>query len=512
MWIALLQGFSLVVLVGAILFAPTYAQDNQWSTPINISNSTNGSWFPDLAVDNMGNVHVVWCETEWDEFQEGTEYLFYTRWDGQGWTEPNDLVAASPTIHRSSIAVDTRGNLYLTFLEDRPERYAHGVYFGHAPVGAADSAASWSPWRFIGGRMIGYASDLLMDRENRLHVLYTESSEMLPSDLCPRGNCADVFYRHSEDRGRTWSAPENLSTSDPGTKRIGLMVDWWGSIHAFWDEGSDRYRPDVPIGVAHAVSYDGGLSWSPPTLITSTVGVPQQVVAGFDGNGQTIIVWRAINFHPEEQPITDYRVYYQVSSDGTSWSSAVPIPRIFAVTGNTLFDAYDMGTDSSGNLHLVGAFRLFESDLAPAIYHLQWDGERWLVPERVSQGPGYPEYPRIVVENGNVLHVTWAVREFPGYYPQQINVWYSRKQVASPAWTPVPTCEPLPTPTSTPLHQPEPVVTPYPTLKGAESGLPDGLRTEQDEIMQLLVALSPELLLLFVVVVIRLRWFGRLLR
>jgi hypothetical protein len=506
-----------LILLGVLMLASwkvagISAQTRSWTEPINISNTSTGSWFPNLAVDNMGNVHVVWCETEWDEFQTGTEYLFYSQRNNQGWTQPNDLVTASRWIHRSSIAIDTLGNLYLTFLEDNPPRYGRGVYFGYAPVNTAYSAASWSDWRFIGGNRIGYVSDMVVDGENRLHVIYAESSEADPSDLCPQGSCADVYYRNSQDGGKAWSAPLNLSRSAPGTKRIGLVVDWQGSIHAFWDEGGDRYMPDIPIGAAHTVSHDGGLSWSTPALVTSVFGVPQQIVAGFDGRGQTIIAWRTANVGLEGQPVADDHVYYQVSSDGVSWSAPAPIPGILArkdENGYAGYDVYDMATDSAGNLHFVGSVRLSTSDPTPGIFHLQWDGERWSAPERISTGPGCPQNPQIAVEQGNVLHVVWSVKESCRLGPQQMDVWYSTKQLASPAWTPVPTPVPLATPTLTPLSSPVATVTPYPTLGNVSTGLPTGLYTEYDEILQLMVALAPVVLLVVVIVVARLGWLSR---
>jgi hypothetical protein len=492
-----------------------FAQTGSWSEPVNISNTPNGSWFPDLAVDNMGNVHVVWCETEWDEFQAGTEYLFYTRRLDEGWTQPNDIVASSRWIHRNSIAVDTLGNLYLTFLEDNPPRYDRGIYFGHAPVDAAQSAASWSDWRFIGGRRIGYVSDIGVDRDNTLHVIYSESSESAPSELCPQGNCSNVFYRNSRDGGRSWSVPLNLSRSEPGTKRIGLMVDWQGRIHAFWDEGGDRYQLDIPIGVAYTVSHDGGSSWSSPMVITSTPGVPQQIIAGFDGKGQTVIAWRAVTMDPQERRNTEDLVYYQVSADGVSWSTPTPIPGILARTDNggyAGYDTYDMATDSSGILHLVGAVQLSASDSTLGIYHLQWDGERWSAPERISAGAGYPENPRIVVEKGNVLHVVWAVKESSPLGAQRIEVWYSTKQLASPAWTPVPTPVPLATPTLTPVPSPVSTATPYPTPGGISGGLPTGLYTESDEVFRLAIALLPAVLVVVLVVLIKMGWFSKLRR
>jgi hypothetical protein len=215
---------------------------------------------------------------------------------------------------------------------------------------------------------------------------------------------------------------------------------------------------------------------------------------------------------PEERESADERVYYQVSADGVSWSDPAPIPGILGRMDNTVYsgyDIYDMATDSAGNLHLVGALRLSAFDPAPSIVHIEWDGERWSAPERVSTGPGFPEHPRIVVERGNVLHVVWEVKESGTLGAQRIDVWYATKQLETPVLTPVPTPMPSPMPTLTPPPSPTPAATPYPTLANASAGLPDGLDTEGDEVFRLAIALSPAVLVISLVIAVKMGRFGR---
>ncbi len=462
-----------------------------WSTPINISRSRNGSWFPNLAVDGKGWVNIVWCETEWNEFQTGSERLMISSWDGHTWTRPNDLVPTSPTIKRHAIAADGRGTLYLTFLEDTPPRYWRGIYFGRAPITQANSAAAWSEWRFLGGREGGYVSDVTVDRKGILHVIYTSYTDQRPSRLCPEGLCSDIFYRRSSDGGNTWSSPLNLSHSEPGSKRIGLVIDDHGVLHAFWEEGGDRYRADAHIGVAHTLSRDGGVSWTTPTLFTFSGGVPRQPVVGYDGRGQTMIVWRTVNAGDGAD-----RVYYQISTDGLSWSPPRAIPNVWARGAAAQFDTYTMATDSNGTLHFAGVLRR-SPDGPPGLFHLEWDGKQWSSPEPIMVGNGYPEYPQLALEDGNVLHVVWAVRETPEYTPQRVDVWYSTKKLPAPRWTPTPQSTPLPAlPVQVPISTFTPSPTPYPTLTDAGHGLPPDIYTEQDEIIDLMIALSPVALLL----------------
>jgi hypothetical protein len=59
---------------------------------------------------------------------------------------------------------------------------------------------------------------------------------------------------------------------------------------------------------------------------------------------------------------------------------------------------------------------------------------------------------------------------------------------------------------------PTPTATPFPTSASEDSGLPEGLYTESDDLVRLAVALSPVLLLATIVAVVKLVWKGRLLR
>ena len=83
-------------------------------------------------------------------------------------------------------------------------------------------------------------------------------------------------------------------------------------------------------------------------------------------------------------------------------------------------------------------------------------------------------------------------------------------------WKNQPRCPPTPTATpattTTPQVTPTPTVTPFPMLASEDSGLPEGLYTESDDLVRLAVALSPALLLATIVAVVKLVWRWRLLR
>ena len=480
-----------------------------WSDPVLLSTRTSLPWFPDVAVDGERHIHVVYDAR--DVLTGGGEVvpgIMYTVYRGGVWSEPNDLILGSTgSIFRPAIAIDRMGSIHLT-------RSRLGVKYQRARVDSAYSAAAW--YRHVLDRGITYMSDVAVDSKGITHVVY-EKWVLLEEPITRTwGNdvvgLSDVFYRRSFDGGYTWSAPLNLSrTTYVGSHRVQLKVDVHDVLHVTWDEGWDRRSLyGEPRESAYIFSTDGGQSWSEPAVFSQPENTNAQTAVASDNRGGVLIVWRATSI--------DSLFCTCSTDDGLSWSEPQEVPGLCARSYNdTMFDAYDMDTDSAGHIHLVvvGRSRLPESraDLVPlGVYHLVWDGEAWSEPEPIAvytEDEGFPEYPRLAISEGNRLHVVWFVRDerFGG---EHYRILYSKSKSASPYQTPVPipTFTPTPLPTSTPL--PPPTSTPFPTLVPGTTQPPRGLYTESDEVGQLAIALSPIMLLVVVIAVVRLWWKRRL--
>ncbi len=477
------------------------AQTGSWTEPVNISNTSKSSWFPDLVVDSLSRVHVVWCES-WEDERGAPDQVNYTMWDGQTWSEPNDIVPTSLFIHRPAIAVGSTGDLLMVFREAVVG--GTGIFLTSAPSENAWPAASWSSPRLVSARLNNYMADMAVDSRGNIHLVFDDMGDGT-SDICP-GGCSDPYYRRSTDNGQTWSPPLNLLRSPVGVSREQIEIDSSDTIHITWDEGWDRLTGvGDPIYGSYTFSTDGGETWASVASVSYPEATNAQLTVGSDGNGGVMLVWRATSRD---------EIFYQWSLDGgRSWGAPAMIPGVFARPWTLSFDMYDMAADSAGHIHLVVVGRESLDENAPlGVYHLEWDGTNWSVARRIYSDPVlYPEYPKIAISQGNQLHVVWFTRENLwelGNY----EVWYSSSQSAAPYQTPVPFPTSTSTPTPAPLPSPTPTVTPYPTLSANSTGLPEGLYTESDEVLQLIVALSPVILVILLVVVARLRWFSKLFR
>jgi len=500
----LILEITAIVFMASGLGWSVLAQEGGWTTPTVISTPSEISWFPDLAVDPFGTVHVIWClTTPLGGIRGLQEQVNYTHWGGESWSEPNDIVPPSADIVRNAIATDLSGNTHLLFGGSVYGGFT--LYHQRAPVGEAWSAGAWStPHRINQG--ISYMGDMAVDSQGVIHIVYDDTIRRGDEDELV---LSDVFYRRSSDNGRTWSVPVRLYLEPLlGSARPYMEVDRNDVIHVTWDEGWDRLTPtrnDTYYGV-YVSSSDGGETWTLPTVIDHPDETAVQLTVGSDGQSGVMLVWRSMERD---------EFFYQWSVDGgSSWEEQSEIPRVLARPWTIPFDMYDMATDSAGRIHLLVVGRQSsESDALLGVYHLVWDGSSWSTPTRIFAEVGlYPEYPKIVVHEGNQLHTVWFTRE-GNVWDQEVNreIWYSSSQSSAPHQPviPLPTSTPIP---PTPTFMPIPTATPYPTVSFDHTGLPDGLHTDSDDVLRLAVALLPVALLILAVIVIKKGWSRKLRR
>ncbi len=474
------------------------AQETSWNPPMELTHPlSEGDWFPDVAVDSSGDVHLIWqtgpCSRTYQK-----PCLMHWRQKGGVWQNAYDVFldqGAGQSAIRAAIAVDREGRVHLIYLQD-----FQSIVYQQAWIAWADSARAWTDPRQMSGFGHAYFPDITVGPDGTLHAVWTESVDSKPSEDCKYGNCSDIFYRRSTDGGIRWSPPVNLSRSEVGTMKVHVRADNRGWVHVFWEEGGDRWVTDRLVGVAYAVSYDGGQTWSAPQIFTHPTGIPRQIMLDVDGQGQIVAVWRLV---PGDA------IYYQVSQDGKEWSAPQPIPGIWPQESTAVFDVYDIAADSRGVLHLVVAGRNAPTG-RQAIFRLEWNGNTWSAPEQVSPYEGYPEFPRIAVGLGNTLHVVWFTKQWPGYEEgQEMHTWYSMRRISAPAWTPAPL--PTPTPTSPPpTPSPVPSPTPFPTVPpdAVRPFNPATLYTESDELTGVILSLLPALVLVVAVLTVS-RWRRR---
>jgi hypothetical protein len=407
-----------------LLFGPwtdAEAQIGEWSQP----HDFGPYWFPDIAADATGRVHVVWSSGE-----PGFDQVKYsTSADGVEWSPPIDIFALPQSgsfVSRPSIVAGPDGDLHLGFRNAT-------AYFSQSRARTGMDPHSWvRPVEIATG---AYFTRLAMDSHGRLHFFYTQN---YPDELC--GDCFHLLHRFSDDDGTTWSPAHDFVFAQGGTAKPQVVIDGDDNLVLAWESGlgGDLGRLSDPATVMVATSNNRGESWSIPTGLdprecTVDSGMSRNVALGLAPNDTIVAVWLRI---PEDE------VRYSISADaGYTWSDSAVISDIVGTwhVYNDRSDNYAMVADSLMASHLVMAGRRSLSQSGIGLYHLIWNGEAWSVPELIQSYQGdAPEWPRVAIANGNKLHVAWFVRNQEAIYSSDTGdyrVYHSAKWLDVPATT-----------------------------------------------------------------------------
>jgi hypothetical protein len=205
----------------------------------------------------------------------------------------------------------------------------------------------------------------------------------------------DILFAHSEDGGKTFSEPLDLSSSVGGDGKGRLTRDVWdnGSLDLAAGAGGTRYAAwtEYQGSLWFSRSTDGGKTFSRPRRVTGDDAKPARAPALAVGADHSVYLAWTIG-----EDGADIRV--AKSTDG---GATFREPRIVART-RSYSDAPKLAVDPGGALHLVyGEGNHVE-------YTRSTDGARTFeAPRRVS-GPG-AGFPALSVDASGHLYVTWEL-------------------------------------------------------------------------------------------------------
>lgn len=486
---------------------PARAQspDGRWSEFVNISNTPTASTYPCIAADMAGNIHVLWSEDVGGKTknlitnQDGTpamdprgnqinylydagNSLFYTRWDGEGWSEPVDIQYNSTgNIEYPECVVDNLGTLHTVWVSS--EGATAMLFYSRAPVEKAGITREWSqPVELASPILYSYYTvDIAVDIAGGLHILFAEL-----------GPGAGAYIINSFDNGNTWSAPIQLySTFDErgdqeGLSPLKLISDKEGRLHATWT------RYDVTgngRAIYYAQSRDQGKTWTDPFEVA--VWQPgwyevDWLSVGILGD-EIHLVWEGSSNVAAQVERISY-------DSGLTWSEPNYIlPNLRGENGFA-----DLVTDNADHLYMLIVKRGDSATLSHGIWYTSWEKGHWQVPILLGTTDSnlYSEanqlavqsqqslvdllrgtftgnglrYQRYAIVNGNELHVI-VVNEWDG------DIWESHTTLDAHL---IPS-KPYPQQTPLPTSSYSPTIEVVDTLSPQASPLPDVATGDKNE-------------------------------
>ena len=222
-----------------IYFMKSENSGASWGTAVRLSNSSAPSLNASITVSGA-NVYVVWNEGL------SSVHCSYSFFYGANWSAPSSIMSlSSGTINAASIsasgsnlvAVSTFPNPSTVYYRRSFDYFSWASTYTRLPD---TSGTSFSPCVSVSGSMV--------------HAVWSDSRH---------GN-SEIYYKRSPDVGLNWGADVRLTNS--ANDSYDAQVACNGNIvTVVWEEtngsGSDIY-------IRH--SEDGGLSWSTPSRLTNT--------------------------------------------------------------------------------------------------------------------------------------------------------------------------------------------------------------------------------------------------
>jgi hypothetical protein len=207
-----------------------------------------------------------------------------------------------------------------------------------------------------------------------------------------------VYHRMSH--GGVWSSIRSIATGEQPS----IVVDGSGMAHVvFVNEFDQNYE-------VYYCRWNGS-NWSLPRNVSNTSGVSSAPSIAIEPSGVLHVVWA------DNTP--GYSVIYHAYWNGTYWLNE-PIP--YATGG-----APAIAVSASGLVDVLWQDR-DAPDLPYEIYHSQWNGQEWSLPENLSDSASEQSIiPSVATDQNDQIHVTWQEKvngRYVIYYTYgQVSYW-----------------------------------------------------------------------------------------
>ena len=268
-----------------------------------------------------------------------------------------------------AVAIDERGEVAVAWV-DQGEK---DVFFNGVNVSRSPDTFSWLPRIALDGDKV-----LVLWQE----IIFSGGS-----------HGGDILFARSEDRGKTFSPPLNLSDSVAGDGKGRVTKERWhngsldlaladdGTVYAAWTEYEGR--------LWLRRSTDGGKTFGEKKSVASEHAAPARAPSLAVLGDTVYLAW------------TDGDIHVATSTDnGKTFGPPLQVTRSRDYT-----DAPKLAVDAQGTLHLVYA------ENGRIQYAASGNGARSFSPARTLSKTG-AGFPALAVDGGNGVYVTYEL--FPG--------------------------------------------------------------------------------------------------
>src|SRR5579885_2094292 len=225
------------------------------------------------------------------------------------------------------------------------------------------------------------------DANGHIHVVY--QAELKDSDI------EHVFYRRSDDHGKTWTEPKDISQiKDGAASHARIAIEKDGAVDVVW---LDTIPGEKENDVFFVRSADGGKTWGTPIDVSCTPGASSEPCIAVGPDGNVHVAW-------VDGPAKSAEIFYAVSDDhGSSWSKGYDV-------------SHTPGTSSSPAIAVSGEGTVHVSwvDTTSGVKHPDIFYARkpakgdWTKSINVSNSAHVSAQPAIAAVKGDKAYLVWS--------------------------------------------------------------------------------------------------------
>ncbi len=226
-----------------IFYRKLDSKTQTWSAAELVStDSTESSAFPQITIDDLGDIHTVWRDlTDYDN-SGADEDIFYKKWDhtSQAWSNTKVVSTESTSDSKyPKITNDNGGNIHIIW-QDTTDYGGSGISSDIFYKKWDPSSQSWGITEVVSTESSGVLSaaqspSFAIDSFDTMHVVWIDAV-----DYNGAGNDNDIFYKKRTSEESTWGTISYvLSTNTGGSYNPSICLDNSEFLHLGWQDNTN---------------------------------------------------------------------------------------------------------------------------------------------------------------------------------------------------------------------------------------------------------------------------------
>ncbi|MHA1301501.1 MAG: hypothetical protein ACTSO9_18925 [Candidatus Helarchaeota archaeon] len=304
------------------------ATTKTWGSRVAISDIYPYSLYPTIAVDSLGNVHVAWSNQSVSNCD-----ILYKKWNAtHGWSTAERVTpySSSNRAVKPQIAVDGSNTVHFVWENGSASQQNYQVFYRYwDPIGG------WSTIELVtpGTSISDTYPRIAVNSSGTVHIVYQNETT---------GPNFYVYYRRKHpDYG--WSSEILISSESSGySKRPQIAIDSSNNAHVVWFDTAN-YLGATGYNIFYKFWNATSNTWNTTQVVTTNDYNDLYPTIAIDGSSKIYVAW-------SKSISSKYQIYYKSWPTFTTIRTASELVSTGCVNDS---ESVHIAVENSGKVHIV---------------------------------------------------------------------------------------------------------------------------------------------------------------